>query len=50
MLCYVSGNKLCTCFANGKDLIEAREIKKRWKEYTEELDKKYLNDPDNLEA
>ena len=32
---------------NGKDLIEAEEIKKRWKEYTEELYKKYLDDPDN---
>ena len=25
---------------NGKDLTEAEEIKKRWQEYTEELDKK----------
>ena len=25
---------------NSKDLIEAEEIKKRWQEYTEELDKK----------
>ena len=32
---------------NGKDLIEAEEIKKRWQEYTEELHKKDLNDPDN---
>ena len=32
---------------NGKDLIEAKEIKKRWQEYTEELHKKGLNDPDN---
>ena len=32
---------------NGKDLIEAREIKKRWKEYTKEPFKKDLNDPDN---
>ena len=32
---------------NGKDLIETKEIKKRWKEYTEELYKKDLNDPDN---
>ena len=32
---------------NGKDLIEAKEIKKRWKDYTEELYKKDLNDPDN---
>ena len=27
------------------DLTEAGNIKKRWKEYTEELYKKYLNDP-----
>ena len=32
---------------NGKDLTEAKEIKKRWQEYTEELYKKSLNDPDN---
>ena len=32
---------------NDKDLIETEEIKKRWKEYTEELYKKDLNDPDN---
>ena len=32
---------------NGMDLTEAEDIKKRWKEYTEELYKKYLNDPDN---
>ena len=32
---------------NGKDLIEAEEIKKRWQEYTEEMYKKDLNDPDN---
>ena len=31
---------------NGKDLREAEEIKKKWKEYTE-LSKKALNDPDN---
>jgi len=30
-----------------KDLTEAKEIKKRWQEYTEELYKKSLNDPDN---
>ena len=29
------------------DLIEAEVIKKRWQEYTEELDKKDLHDPDN---
>ena len=27
-------------YRNGKDLTEAEEIKKRWKEYTEELHKK----------
>ena len=32
---------------NSMDLIEAEEIKKRWQEYTEELYKKALNDPDN---
>ena len=32
---------------NGKDLKEAEEIKKRWQEYTEEMYKKALNDPDN---
>ena len=30
-----------------KDLIKAEEIKKRWKEYTEEVYKKDLNDSDN---
>ena len=29
------------------DLREAEDIKKRWQEYTEELYKKYLHDPDN---
>ena len=29
------------------DLIEAEDIKKRWQEYTEELHKKHLHDPDN---
>ena len=32
---------------NGMDLTEAEDIKKRWEEYTEELYKKDLNDPDN---
>ena len=31
----------------GKDLIEAEDIKKRWQQYTEELYKKDLPDPDN---
>ena len=32
---------------NGLDLTEAEDIKKRWQQYTEELYKKYLHDPDN---
>ena len=32
---------------NGMDLTEVEDIKKRWQEYTEELYKKDLNDPDN---
>ena len=31
---------------NGRDLTEAEYIKKRWQEYTEELYKKVLHDPD----
>ena len=33
--------------SNGRDLTEAEDIKKRWQEYTEELYKKELHDPDN---
>ena len=32
---------------NGMDLTEAEDIKKRWQEYTEELYKKQLHNPDN---
>ena len=32
---------------NGRDITEAEDIKKRWQEYTEELYKKDLHDPDN---
>ena len=32
---------------NDKDLTEAEDLKKRWQEYTEELYRKHLNDPDN---
>ena len=32
---------------NGMDLTEAEGIKKRWQEYTEELYKKDLHDPDS---
>ena len=35
---------------NGMDLIEAKDIKKRWQEYTEELYKKDLNDLDNYDG
>ena len=31
---------------NGMNLTEAEDIKKRWQEYTEELYKKDLHDPD----
>ena len=34
----------------GMDLTEAKEIKKRWQEYTEELYQKDFNDPDNLDG
>ena len=34
---------------NGRDLIDAKKIKKRWKEYTEELYKKDLNELDYYE-
>ena len=33
-----------------KDLIEAEESQKKWKEDTEELYKKDLNDPDNQDG
>ena len=32
---------------NGRELMEAEDIKKRWQEYTEDLYKKDLHDPDN---
>ena len=35
---------------NGRDLTEAEDIKKRWQEYTEELYKKDLHDPDNRDG
>ena len=39
--------KMDTKDRNGMDLVEAEDIKKRWQEYTEELHKKDLHDPDN---
>ena len=35
---------------NGMDLTEAEDIKKRWQEYTGELYKKDLQDPDNRDG
>ena len=35
---------------NGMDLTEAEDIEKRWQEYTEELYKKDLRDPDNQDG
>ena len=35
---------------NGMDLTEAEDIKKRWQEYTEKLDKKDCHDPDNQDG
>ena len=35
---------------NGMDLMEAEDIKKRWQEYTEELYKKDLHDPDDHDS
>ena len=32
---------------NCMDVTEAEDIKKRWQEYTEELYRKHLHDPDN---
>ena len=32
---------------NGMELTEAEDIKERWQQYTEELQKKDLHDPDN---
>ena len=32
------------------DLTEAQDIKKRWQEYTEELNEKGLTDPDNQDG
>ena len=37
-------------YRNGMDLTKAEDIKKRWKEYIEELYKKDLHDPDDHDA
>ena len=41
--------KISTKDRNGMDLTEAKDIKKRWQEYTE-LYKKHLHDPDNCDG
>ena len=35
---------------NGMNLTETEDINNRWQEYTEELHKRHLNDPDNHDA
>ena len=35
---------------NGRDLTEAEDIKKTWQEYTEEVYKKDLHNPDNYDG
>ena len=35
---------------NSLDLTEADDVKKRWQEYTEELYRKNLHDPDNYDG
>ena len=35
---------------NGRDLVDAEEIKERWKEYMEELYKKHLIEPDYFDS
>ena len=35
---------------NGMDLTEAKDTKKRWQQYTEQLYKKDLHDPDNYDG
>ena len=35
---------------NGMDLTDVEDIKKKWQEYTEELYKKELHDPNNHDA
>ena len=37
-------------YRNGRDLTEAEDIKKGWQEYTEELYKKDLHNPDNYDG
>ena len=36
--------------SNSRDITEAEDIKKKWQEYTKELYKKDLHDPDNHDA
>ena len=41
------GNMVLIKDRNGRDRTEAEDIKKRWQEYTEELYKKELHDPES---
>ena len=47
VLAVVSLSLLLRKDRNGRDLTEEEDIKKRWQEYTEELYRKDLHDPDN---
>ena len=44
---FEKGSKILIYAPNVKDVTEAEDIKKRWQEYTEELDKKDLHNQDN---
>ena len=44
---FLSANVPNIVALNGMDLTEAEDIKKRWQEYTEELHRKDIHDPDN---
>ena len=47
----ISDQRFCSIrYRNGVDLTKAEDIKKKWQEYTEELYKKDLYDPDNHNA
>ena len=47
LIFYSNYRKLIHLLSFGMDLTEAEDIKKRWQEYTEELYKRDLHDPDD---
>ena len=47
LILYSNDSKLIHLLSLGMDLTEAEDIKKRWQEYTEELYKRDLHDPDD---